>query len=91
MDIQNCARGFTGLRIAWCATWFDMNVWDSICWMYQPLEIFWIVENIKRLKLECKNMGYSIYNKRAISSSQRNELRNIPRIYPIISTVYIRY
>ena len=57
MNTKNCARGFTGLRIAWCATWFDMNVWDSICWMYQPLEIFWIVENIKRLKLDVKIWG----------------------------------
>lgn len=46
MNIKNCARGFTGLRIAWCATWFDMNVWDSICWMYRVIFLGYILQSL---------------------------------------------
>lgn len=46
MNIKNCARGFTRLRIAWCATWFDMNVWDSICWMYRVIFLGYILQSL---------------------------------------------
>lgn len=46
MNIKNCARGFTGLRIAWCATWFDMNVWDSIFWMYRVIFLGYILQSL---------------------------------------------